>query len=137
MPVIFESENLFSFLSEQHHLVAEIGKVAASCSTNVLLLMKKMFYCYLQVLLKSYSTLRLAGFERCEARMGRQTIRTHCTLLYAGYQMMGMHSGGLLTAGSKDQEHMGLRNVQESEAQLCRDHSALDSYRVQVYTCGR
>lgn len=50
--------------------------------------------------------------------------------------MMGMHSGGLLTAGSKDQERMGLRNAQESEAQLCQDHSALGSYRVQVYTCG-
>lgn len=29
------------FLSKQHHLVAEIGKIDASCSTNVLLLMKK------------------------------------------------------------------------------------------------
>lgn len=55
--------------------------------------------------------------------------------------MQGPDDGNALsrtiTAGSKDQERMGLRNTQESEAQLCRDHSALDSYRVQVYTCGR
>lgn len=125
------------FLSKQHHLVAEIGKIDASCSTNVLLLMKKK--CFIVIYRFCWKVILhqdLLGFEGCDARVGRETIRIHCTLLYAGYQMMGMHSGGLLTAGSKDQERMGLRNAQESEAQLCRDHSALGSYRVQVYTCG-